>query len=114
VAGPVGEELVNAFALPLALDRLRAAGVRVLEGFELAEMTSHGVRLRHRYDGSHVEVEAPLVVHAARRHAVDGLVGELRERGIRAVAVGDAVAPRQVADAIRDGHDSVARSRMYI
>jgi hypothetical protein len=57
------------------------------------------------------------VVHAARHRAVDALAGELRSEGIAAVTAGDARAPRQVADAIRDGYDCVgaaAHAEVYI
>jgi 2,4-dienoyl-CoA reductase-like NADH-dependent reductase (Old Yellow Enzyme family) len=117
VAGPVGEELVNAFALPLALDRLRGAGVRVIEGHVLVRVTGGGVVLGRAYDGAELALDAPLVVHAARHRAVDALAGELRSEGIAAVTAGDARAPRQVADAIRDGYDCVgaaAHAEVYI
>jgi len=39
---------------------------------------------------------------------VDGLVAQLRERGVQATAVGDARAPGLVDGAIRSGHDVAA------
>jgi hypothetical protein len=108
VSGPVGAELAPAFALPLALERLVEAGVRVLEGHAVAEIGEGRVLLRRRYDGSEQVLEAPVVVHAARQQAEAALVPRLRARRLAAVAVGDARAPRQVADAIREGHAAVA------
>jgi hypothetical protein len=104
VAGPVGAELAPAFALPLALERLLETGVRVLEGYGAADVRRGRVLLRRRYDGAEHVLEAPVVVQAARQRADAALVPLLRARGLTAVAVGDARAPRQVADAIREGH----------
>jgi NADPH-dependent 2,4-dienoyl-CoA reductase/sulfur reductase-like enzyme len=108
VAGPVGEELVTAFALPLALERLAAAGVRVVEGCSVAEITPGRVVLRRRYDGTTTALEGPLVVHAGRQHARPGMVSALRDVGLVIAVVGDARAPRQVHDAIRDGYEAVS------
>jgi 2,4-dienoyl-CoA reductase-like NADH-dependent reductase (Old Yellow Enzyme family) len=108
LAGPLGSELVAAFALPLALERLASAGVRVLEGFDVAQLTSRSVSLRHRYDGQLQALDAQLVVHAGRQHARGAMVSALRSLDVVAVAVGDARAPRQVHDAIREGYDAVS------
>jgi 2,4-dienoyl-CoA reductase-like NADH-dependent reductase (Old Yellow Enzyme family) len=107
VSGPVGAELASAFALPLALERLLDAGVRVIEGYSVAQMLPGSVILRRAYDGAPRTLEAALVVRAARHRPCAGLVPALRARGVGAVAVGDASAPRQVADAIRDGYAAV-------
>jgi 2,4-dienoyl-CoA reductase-like NADH-dependent reductase (Old Yellow Enzyme family) len=108
VSGPLGEELVTAFALPLAIERLAGAGVRVLEGFGVSEITSGRVVLRRRYDGATEALEARLVVHAGRQRARSGMVSALRDIGLRTVVVGDARAPRQVHDAIREGYEAVS------
>jgi hypothetical protein len=52
------------------------------------------------------ELEVAAVVHAGRHRPVDALVGALRDRGIRAVAVGDARVPRLVEDAVRNGWET--------
>ena len=52
------------------------------------------------------ELEVAAVVHAGRHRPVDALVGKLRERGISAVAVGDARVPRLVEDAVRSGWEA--------
>ena len=114
VSGPVGAELADAFALPAALERLLAAGVRVVEGHEAVEVGRNHAVLRRLYDGASHAVEAAIIVHAARHRAVATLLPLLRARGLRAVAVGDARAPRQVADAIRDGYGAVATSAQPI
>jgi 2,4-dienoyl-CoA reductase (NADPH2) len=106
-AGPVGAELIPAFSLPLALERLLAAGVNVVEGDAAAVGPRH-VLLRRRYDGATDRLDAAVVVHAGRQRAQAELLPALRSRGLAAVAVGDARAPRQVADAIREGYAAVA------
>ncbi|MDX6593651.1 MAG: hypothetical protein QOJ13_2847 [Gaiellales bacterium] len=108
VSGPVGEQLVTAFALPLALERLAETGVRVIEGCSAAEIASGRVVLRRRYDGTTQTLEARVVVHAGRQHARCGMVSALRDLGLETVAVGDARAPRQVHDAIREGYEAVS------
>lgn len=105
-AGPVGAELASAFSLPFALERLLAAGVRVVEGVA-AEIGPRHVLLRRRYDGATERLEAAVVVEAGPQRAQSELVPALRARGLAAVAVGDARAPRQVADAIREGYAAV-------
>jgi 2,4-dienoyl-CoA reductase-like NADH-dependent reductase (Old Yellow Enzyme family) len=106
--GPVGAELVSAFSLPLALERLRGAGVRVVEGDAVAEIGPRHVLLCSRYDGATERFGAAVVVHAGRQRARAELLPALRARGLAAVSVGDARAPRQVADAIREGYAAVA------
>ena len=108
VSGPVGAELVPAFALPLALERLVEAGVRIVEGHTAPEVRAGHVLLRRRHDRAMERLEASLVVHAGRQRAQAELVPALRSRGLAAVAVGDARAPREVADAIREGYVAVA------
>jgi len=52
------------------------------------------------------ELEVAAVVHAGRHRPVDALAGALRDRGISAVAVGDARVPRLVEDAVRSGWEA--------
>lgn len=112
VAGRAGSELDDAFALPLGLERLRTAGVAVIEGYALDEIGPGRVLLRRVYDGRPRTLEAEGVVLAGRRSARGELVPLLRARGVAAVAVGDARAPRQVADAIREGHAAAGASAL--
>jgi 2,4-dienoyl-CoA reductase-like NADH-dependent reductase (Old Yellow Enzyme family) len=108
VSGAVGAELVPAFALPLALERLVEAGVRVIEGHTAPEIRAGHVLVRRRYDRQMQRLEAAFVVRAGRQRAQADLVPATRSRGLAAVAVGDARAPREVADAIREGYAAVA------
>jgi len=59
-------------------------------------------------DGTEQTLEASVVVLAGRQHARSEMVSALRAAGLEAVAVGDARAPRQVHDAIREGYESVS------
>ena len=111
VSGPVGAELASAFALPLALERLLEAGVRVVEGYSVAGMEPGRVMLRRAYDGAPRTLVAALVVHAARHRACSALVPALRAHGVDTIAVGDARAPRQVGDAIREGYAAALVAR---
>jgi hypothetical protein len=52
------------------------------------------------------ELDAVAVIHAGRHCPVDRLVAALRDRGIAAVAVGDARVPRLVEDAVRSGGEA--------
>ncbi len=99
-------DLVYEVIAPLTLDRLRAAGVRLVEGHRLDRIESGRVVLRRVYDGSELVLDAQLVVHAGRHRAQDGLVAALRARGLDARPIGDARAPRRLEDAIRDGWEA--------
>jgi thioredoxin reductase len=101
-------DLVQEVVAHLALERLRASGVRLVEGYRLERIEPRRVVLRRLYDDSELILEAELVVRAGRHRACDSLVGELRDRGIDARAIGDARAPRRVEDAIRDGWEAAA------
>jgi 2,4-dienoyl-CoA reductase-like NADH-dependent reductase (Old Yellow Enzyme family) len=105
----VGADLEAAFALPPALERLRDAGVRVLGPHRLERIEPGRVLLSREPDGEPVALDAAAVAHAGPHRACDELVPALRAAGFRAVAIGDARAPRLVADAIRDGHDEARR-----
>jgi thioredoxin reductase len=96
-------DLVHESIAPLALQRLREARVRLVEGYRVERLDPGRVLLRRAYDESDLMLEASFVVHAGRHRACDALVAELRARDIEARAIGDARAPRRVEDAIRDG-----------
>jgi 2,4-dienoyl-CoA reductase-like NADH-dependent reductase (Old Yellow Enzyme family) len=85
------------------LRRLQAAGVRMIAAARVVAVEARRLVL-DRGGGELEELEAA-VVHAGRHRPVDRLVRSLRERGLDAVAVGDARAPRLVEDAIRSGYD---------
>jgi NADPH-dependent 2,4-dienoyl-CoA reductase/sulfur reductase-like enzyme len=88
----------------LALRRLAALGAGLVEGHRLVAIEPGGVQLARIYDGTPLTVPAGAVVHASPHTPADGLVGELRGRGLEVRAIGDARAPRLVEDAIGDGY----------
>ena len=96
--------LVHSTVGALALRRLAALGVRLVEGHRLVSIADDAVHLARSYDGAPLALATRAVVHAAPHTPADGLVGELRARGVAVRAIGDARAPRTVEDAIADGY----------
>jgi 2,4-dienoyl-CoA reductase-like NADH-dependent reductase (Old Yellow Enzyme family)/thioredoxin reductase len=101
------QSLVDTLAAAPTRRRLEAAGVRVLAGVRVVSVEPTRVVVE-REPGVRESIVAASVVHAGRHRAVDSLVAILRERGLHAIAVGDARAPGLVEDAIRSGHDLAA------
>lgn len=88
--------------------RLQQAGVRIERRQRLVVAGPHGVTLEHTMTGDTVEVAAEMVVDCSHRlpRAQDpgpGDVGTSRPPHQAVIRVGDAVAPRTVAEAIREG-----------
>lgn len=91
--------------------RLQELGVSMKVGLALTSLHADGIRATSTF-GEEVEIAADSLVVVARRRANDDLYLELSkdpdrlaEHGVDAVyRVGDAVAPRLLADAIFDGH----------
>jgi 2,4-dienoyl-CoA reductase-like NADH-dependent reductase (Old Yellow Enzyme family)/thioredoxin reductase len=96
--------LVNTLAEAPNRRRLEAAGVQVLGRARVVSVEPTEVVVE-RESGVREAVVAATVVDAGRHRPVDSLVRMLRERGVEAIAVGDARAPGLVEDAIRSGHD---------
>ncbi len=88
----------------LALRRLAALGVALVEGHRLVAIEDGAVHLARVYDGTPLVLPARAVVHASPHTPADALVEELRARSIPVRAIGDARAPRLVEDAIADGY----------
>jgi 2,4-dienoyl-CoA reductase-like NADH-dependent reductase (Old Yellow Enzyme family) len=85
-------------------ERLSAAGVQWLADVAVRSVEPGAVTVVGRYDGVERTLRAPVVLHAGRHDADDALCTALVERGIDAVPVGDARAPRRWEDAIHDGY----------
>jgi 2,4-dienoyl-CoA reductase-like NADH-dependent reductase (Old Yellow Enzyme family)/thioredoxin reductase len=96
--------LVPSMVADLALERLRSAGVRLVEGYRVVAVERGLVRLARRYDGTLLDLPAEVIVHAAPHVSRDALVDQLRARGVEVRAIGDARAPRLLEDAVRDGY----------
>ena len=88
------------------LRRLSEAGVRVVRGARVLSVGSSEVVVET--PRGRQTLPATAIVHAGRHRPVDGLVAQLRGRGVQATAVGDARAPGLVDGAIRSGHDVAA------
>jgi 2,4-dienoyl-CoA reductase-like NADH-dependent reductase (Old Yellow Enzyme family) len=88
----------------LALRRLAALGVGLVEGHRLVAVEDGTVRLARVYDGTPLALATRAVVHASPHTPADALVHELGATAIPVRAVGDARAPRLVEDAIADGY----------
>jgi 2,4-dienoyl-CoA reductase-like NADH-dependent reductase (Old Yellow Enzyme family)/thioredoxin reductase len=101
------QSLVNTLADAPTRRRLETAGVRVLAGVRVVSVEPTQVVVE-REPGVRESIVATSVVHAGRHRPVDSLVAILRERGLDAIAVGDARAPGLVEEAIRSGHDLAA------
>jgi NADPH-dependent 2,4-dienoyl-CoA reductase/sulfur reductase-like enzyme len=101
LAGPL-----DATYRPLsALGRLAASGrFRVLPTSLLAEVRPHSAVVTYLPTSIDSEVPADTVVLVTRNRPDDRLVGQLREAGIPASAIGDALAPRNLRTAIGDGY----------
>jgi hypothetical protein len=83
---------------------LHEAGVRLLADARVLAVEPGHVAVQL---GEAVEkLDAAAVIHAGRHRPVDGLVSALRDRGIDAVAIGDARVPRLVEDAVRSGWEA--------
>jgi 2,4-dienoyl-CoA reductase (NADPH2) len=86
--------------------RLLDAGVTVLAGHALAGPGSPThVTVAERASGRAREIAADLVVESGHRQPIDLSPAVQRLDGV--TVVGDAVAPRSVADAIRDGNEAI-------
>ncbi|HYI74133.1 MAG TPA: FAD-dependent oxidoreductase [Gaiellaceae bacterium] len=105
-----GIDATASLALSLAstrtLRRLREVRVRVIDGARVVSVSPNAVEIDSPRGPETLPADS--VVHAGRHRPVDGLVPLLRERGIRARAVGDARAPGLVDGAIRSAHDVAA------
>jgi hypothetical protein len=86
------------------LTRLAACGVRILACRDVVGFDRGVATLRHALTGAEERIEGlDLVTHAGARVPRDALAATLREAGITVRAVGDALAPRLMLSAVREG-----------
>jgi 2,4-dienoyl-CoA reductase-like NADH-dependent reductase (Old Yellow Enzyme family) len=102
-AASVGRPLEAIGVLPGQLRRLAAAGVRLETLSEVEGFDGESALVRSIYDGRRQRIPAAVLVVAAPHVADDALVEPLRAAGLEAVVIGDALAPRLIDAAIRDG-----------
>jgi hypothetical protein len=62
------------------------------------------LRIRHLLTGTEARVQGvTLLTHATPRRPREGLEADLMARGVKVMRAGDAVAPRLMMSAVRDG-----------
>ncbi len=83
--------------------RLAALRVALRPFHEVARAGSGRALLRHVLTGAEEEVEADLLAVSAPRRPRDGLAETLRRAGLPVRVVGDALAPRLMLSAVREG-----------
>lgn len=89
----------------LLLERLRAAGVKLLTQEKLTEVCRDGVFLTHTKTGEATHLEADAVVLAMGVRPDRTLASELRETFDHVIVIGDAGRTGQIADAMREAND---------
>ncbi|MBS1837566.1 MAG: mycofactocin system FadH/OYE family oxidoreductase 1 [Actinobacteria bacterium] len=100
----VGNELARAGDLGPANARLAQAGVTMHRRSVLRTVGAEGVSLEDRFSGQVARHDVGSVVDAGHRLPEDDLANEVAGLGPgRVVVVGDAVAPRTVAEAVLEG-----------
>ena len=86
------------------LRRLAARRVRVLACHDAVALAGGTARLRHALTGEEIAVEdVALFAHASARAPRDGLAAALRGAGVAVRVAGDALAPRLMLSAVREG-----------
>jgi 2,4-dienoyl-CoA reductase-like NADH-dependent reductase (Old Yellow Enzyme family) len=101
-AGAPGNQIVAITLVP-AQRRLAALGVRQLGLHALGEVGDGRVEIRDVLNGTTEMLAADHVVVPGARRSDDALAAGLREAGLPVLVAGDALAPRQAIEAIRDG-----------
>jgi NADH:flavin oxidoreductase / NADH oxidase family len=100
----VGREAVRHLQLPWIMPRLIEAGVEVTAQRRLDAVRGSSVVLSDRWlDNSHVIDDVSAVVLSLFRRSRTALSGELADLGDRVARVGDALAPRKLAELIYEG-----------
>lgn len=99
----LGRKLEATLDWPWLMPRVAQAGVQLRTATHVERIARGEVTLRGALDGVEQTVAADTVVLAMMRESEDGLYHALVAGGIAARRVGDAVAPREVDDAVLEG-----------
>ncbi len=105
-AAAPAEQLRTRLEREPAIRRLKAVGVRFLNGQLLQSIGPTAVTLYSPACGSERSEPADLVVLITGYEPVDDLVGQLAARRIPVTVVGDARAPGRISQAIRSGFEA--------
>jgi hypothetical protein len=86
------------------LRRLAARRVRVVTCHHAVALAGGTARMRHVLTGEEMAVEdVALLAYASARAPRDGLAAALRDAGVVVRVAGDALAPRLMLSAVREG-----------
>jgi hypothetical protein len=98
------ETILDAY-LEWILPQLYERGIRVVCDHAVSEIRDTTLRTRNiHFPRDERELHADLIVMATARQSINGLYPLLRERGVSAEVIGDAVAPRGTYEAVFEGH----------
>lgn len=85
--------------------RLRSAGVTIITGSGVSGTEGHSVLIEDLYSGDESELaDIDSIVIAGVRQACDELFSELQGKVPEIYTIGDAMAPRSILEAVREGH----------
>jgi 2,4-dienoyl-CoA reductase-like NADH-dependent reductase (Old Yellow Enzyme family)/thioredoxin reductase len=98
-----GRKLEATLDWPWIMPRVVAAGVQVRTSTFVERIGAGEVELRSALGGAPEVIAADTVVLSMMRESEDGLYQQLQARGVAVRRIGDAVAPREVDDAVLEG-----------
>ncbi|WP_439588993.1 FAD-dependent oxidoreductase [Hydrogenophaga sp.] len=98
-----GRKLEATLDWPWIMPRVVAAGVQVRTSTFVERIGAGEVELRSALGGAPEVIAADTVVLSMMRESEDGLYQQLKARGVAVRRIGDAVAPREVDDAVLEG-----------
>ena len=98
-----GRKLEATLDWPWIMPRVVAAGVQIRTSTFVERIGAGEVELRSALGGAADVIAADTVVLSMMRQSEDGLYQQLKTRGLAVRRIGDAVAPREVDDAVLEG-----------
>jgi 2,4-dienoyl-CoA reductase-like NADH-dependent reductase (Old Yellow Enzyme family) len=98
-----GRKLEATLDWPWIMPRVVAAGVQIRTSTFVERIGAGKVELRSALGGAPEVIAADTVVLSMMRESEDGLYQQLKARGLAVRRIGDAVAPREVDDAVLEG-----------
>lgn len=96
---------VNIYSRMIAMERLRAAGVKLRATVEVLSINGDAIELRERMTGESLRLAGfSHFLQASRGRSNHDLPNALEALGITTYAIGDALAPHSLLEAMFDGH----------
>jgi 2,4-dienoyl-CoA reductase-like NADH-dependent reductase (Old Yellow Enzyme family)/thioredoxin reductase len=99
----LGRKLEATLDWPWIMPRVAASGVKMRPSTFLERIGNGEVELRSAIGGERESIAADTVVLSMMRQSEDSLYHALKARGLPVRRIGDAVAPREVDDAVLEG-----------